>query len=88
MNALTDIKRSPAVFAVACVAALFIIVIRWHSYLRSINTLDQLEKICNHAGKLARRAVEKARGRIGMKRRSVDKASQLLSAPRKGADNH
>ena len=43
MNALTVIKRSPLVFAVACVAAALIVVVSEQSYSRAINTLDNLE---------------------------------------------
>ena len=43
MDALTVIKRSPLVFAIACVAAASIVVVSEHSYLRAIGTLNQLE---------------------------------------------
>jgi signal transduction histidine kinase len=43
MDALTVIKRSPLVFAVACVAAALIVVVSEQSYSRSIKTLDNLE---------------------------------------------
>jgi signal transduction histidine kinase len=43
MDSLTVIKRSPAVFAVACVAAALILVVSEASYSRAVHTLDQLE---------------------------------------------
>jgi signal transduction histidine kinase len=43
MDALTVIKRSPLVFAVACVAAALIVVVSEASYSRSIKTLDELQ---------------------------------------------
>jgi signal transduction histidine kinase len=43
MDALRVIKRSPLVFAVACVAAALVVVVSEQSYSRAVNTLDQLE---------------------------------------------
>lgn len=43
MNALTVIKRSPLVFAAACVAAALIVVVSEESYSRAVDTLDDLE---------------------------------------------
>jgi signal transduction histidine kinase len=43
MDALTVIKRSPLVFALACVAAALIVVVSEASYWRAVDTLDQLE---------------------------------------------
>jgi signal transduction histidine kinase len=43
MDALTVIKRSPLVFALACVAAALIVVVSEASYWRAVDTLNQLE---------------------------------------------
>jgi signal transduction histidine kinase len=43
MDTLTVIKRSPLVFAVACVAAALIVVVSEASYSSSIETLNELE---------------------------------------------
>jgi signal transduction histidine kinase len=43
MDALTVIKRSPLVFALACVAAALIVVVSEASYWRALETLDELE---------------------------------------------
>jgi signal transduction histidine kinase len=43
MNALTVVKRSPLIFAAACVAASLIVVVSEASYSRAVDTLDHLE---------------------------------------------
>jgi len=43
MDVFTVVRRSPLVFAAACVAAALIVVTSEQSYSRAINTLDNLE---------------------------------------------